>query len=75
MLAASWNTLNVCHDQSRRLTLPPITSGLPRADILSRNPTGCKRFRSKTDLVNPPLEQGHGKAFTIARRYRFLFMA
>src|SRR5260221_10890792 len=31
--------------------------------------------RSKTNLVDPPLEQGHGKAFTVASRYRFLFMA
>jgi len=31
--------------------------------------------RSKTDLVYPPLEQGHGEAFTVASRYRFLFMA
>jgi hypothetical protein len=30
--------------------------------------------RSKTNLVNPPPEQGHGKAFAVARRYRFLFM-
>jgi hypothetical protein len=31
--------------------------------------------RSKTNLVNPPSEQGHGKAFAVARSYRFLFMA
>ena len=30
--------------------------------------------QSKADLVNPPPEQGHWKAFAIARRYRFLFM-
>ena len=35
---------------------------------------GSKR-RSKANLVNPPPEQGHGKAFAVARRYRFLFMA
>ena len=31
--------------------------------------------RSKTNLVDPPPEQGHGKAFAVALRYRFLFMA
>jgi hypothetical protein len=36
---------------------------------------GAFRPLSKTDLVNPPPEQGHGKAFAVARRYRFLFMA
>ena len=41
-------------------------------------PTRCAgafKPRSKTDLVNPPPEQGHGKAFAVARRYCFLFMA
>ena len=36
---------------------------------------GSRQARSETDLVNPPPEQGHGKAFAVARRYRFLFMA
>jgi len=31
--------------------------------------------RSETDLSIPAPEQGHGKAFAVARRYRFLFMA
>jgi hypothetical protein len=31
--------------------------------------------RSKTNLVDPPPEQGHGKAFAVARRYCFLLMA
>jgi hypothetical protein len=31
--------------------------------------------RSKTNLVNPPPEQEHGKAFAVARRNRFHFMA
>jgi hypothetical protein len=37
--------------------------------------TGAFGPRSKTDLVNPPFEQGHWKAFAVARRYRFLFVA
>jgi hypothetical protein len=43
--------------------------------FLTSQDTVLSPIRSKTDLVNPPLEQGHGKAFAVALRYRFLFMA
>jgi len=49
---------------------------LCRSRIQPRREAAVKLpVQSKTDLVNPPLEHGHGKALAVALRYRFLFMA
>ena len=51
--------------------LPNLFEGL----FVPTRCAGAFKLRSKTNLVNPPPKQGHGKTFAIALRYRFLFMA